>query len=299
MLLSDFFQSKYAPRRLRGKSPNSYRLYELCIRRFGESLKRPARVADLTNDNLLLHLSTRREVAPATRNKELAGLCAMWRLAVQLGLHEGWPDVQAESEPQRAPRAWLADEFAKLLTAAKRVEGSIGSVPAWLYWTSMLYVALDTAERVGALLECEWSWLDGDRLLIRAEARKGSREDKQFVLSDESVQILSTMHVHSTSRKIFDWPYHPTYFWRKYREVVKSAGLPTGRDCGLHRVRKSSASALYAAGLNAQQALGHSDSRVTARYIDQRFVQSKEPSTILRQWLRGELPLGQSQRKQA
>lgn len=287
MMLTDFFETKYAPRRLRGKSQNSYRLYRLCIKRFGESIGRTPTIADLTNDNLLLHLSRRGNVSPATRNKELAELCAMWRLAVQLEMHSGWPDVLAEDEPRRAPRAWLPDEFSKLLAACNRSRGLIGRAPAKVFWSAIVNVALDTGERVGALLACQWSWIEGERLLIRAEARKGGKADKWFVLSEESRCLLGTLRGYSDDDTIFHWPYHRTYFWSKYRQIVASAGLPVGRDCGMHRIRKCCASVLHANGLDATQALGHSDTRTTQRYIDERFLAKTQTSEVLRKWLRG------------
>lgn len=290
MFIDQFFETQYIPRRLRGRSINSVRLYRLTINQFNKTVGCRTRLADLTNENLLRHLQVRSAVAPATRNKELAQLTALWRLAVQLEMHTGWPDIQPEPEPERIPRAWLVEDVAKLLSAATNTEGQIGAVPAWIYWTSVIYTALDTGERVGALLACEWGWLEGNELFIRSHARKGNKSDRAYRLSPETVQMLAQLRMHSTSRVIFDWPYCKTYFWRKYGKLVESAGLPSGRDSKMHRLRKTTASVANAAGLNAQDALDHSDRRTTQRYLDPRFSRSTQPADILQAWLRGEKP---------
>lgn len=298
MLIEKFFLEHYAPRRLRGKSGNSVRLYQLCILRFSETLGRQPILSDLTNQNLLLHLSKRSRVKPATRNKELAQLCALWRLAVQLDMHTGWPNVDAEHEPAAEPLAWLADDIAKLLAACQRAEGMIGTCKASLYWTTLVYLALDCGERNYALLNCRWSWLEGRYLTIKSDIRKGKTRDRLYVLSPETLQLLNQLREQSTTPEILGWPLSKTYFFKRYNRLLESAGLPTGRHCGTHRLRKTLASTLNAAGLNPQAAMDHSDSRTTARYLDGRFRQQVEPSDIIQRWLRGEIVAGQSTKSQ-
>lgn len=294
MLIKTFFVECYAPRRLRGKSQNSIRLYQLCILRFSETLGRQPELSDLNNDNLLKHLSRRSQVSAATRNKELSQLCALWRLAVQLELHSGWPNIQAEHEPEPEPRAWLADDVMKLMAACQRAEGMIGTVPANLYWLSLIYLALDSGERNHALLNCRWDWLEGRYLTVKASVRKGKTRDRLYVLSDETLQLLAKLKEQSTTPEILGWPLSKTYFFKRYNRLLASAGLPTGRTCGTHKLRKTLASTIHSAGLNPQSVLDHSDSRTTARYLDGRFRQQTEPCTIIAKWLRGEIAAGQS-----
>jgi integrase len=297
MLMADFLDRIYIPHRLRGKSERSVRLYRLCIQRFSETLQKQPELSDLTNENILLHLKLRSEVSAATRNKELAELTAMWRFAVQKQLHNGWPEVTAETEPKRTPQAWLQADMTKLLSAAGRCEGTIAETPAWLFWTTLIRVCLDTGERIGALRQCEWSWVEGDSMVIPAEARKGKTSDKWYRLSSETTEFLEQMKQHRTTRVIFEWPYAETYLWTRYRKLLESAKLPTGRKHGLHRIRKTSASVAYAAGLDPQDLLDHSDRRTTQRYLDPRFTRETQPSQILADWLRNPPP--DEKRKQA
>ena len=126
MLLLDFFESIYTPSRLRGKSPNTIRLYRLCIRQFGRTMQQPPTLDDLTEANVLRHLARRSGVSAATRNKELTELLAMWRLASQKGLLSAWPDIRPEHEPERDPIAWMPDEINRLLAAIHRQQGDRG-----------------------------------------------------------------------------------------------------------------------------------------------------------------------------
>lgn len=299
MLIIEFFETVYIPNRLRGKSERSKILYRLCIRRYAETIGRAPVLADLTNENILLHLQRRCEASAATRNKELAELSAMWRLAIQKNLHTGWPDIQAESEPKRTPQAWTQSDMESLLCAAKRCKGTIGNCPEWLFWTALIRFCLDTGERIGAVMSCKWEWLERDSIVIPAEVRKGGKSDKWFKLSSETIDLVEEIRGYRSNNLIFQWPYAETYLWARYRKLLESAKLPTGRKCGLHRLRKTSASVAYQAGLDPQELLDHSDRRTTQRYLDPRFTRETQPAQILADWLRATpaTRIGQDRRK--
>lgn len=286
MLLLDFFNDIYAPRRLRGKSQRSYVLYRLGIARYSESLGKPATLADLTNEAILDHLNRRSNVAAATRNKELAELSALWRFAVQRGLATGWPEIQAEPEPARTPQAWTHEDVLKLLTACRAANGTIGAAPASVFWTAFVRFSLDTGERVGAILQARWDWLESTSIMVPAEARKGKTRDKWFPLSEDTLGLLQQLRRYRTTDQIFHWPYCSTYFWTRYRQIVASAGLPTGRRSSTHRTRKTVASVAHAAGMDATEVLDHSDRRTTQRYLDPKFSRQTKASEVLAAWLR-------------
>lgn len=287
MLLSDFFSTVYLPRRLRGRSENSIRLYRLCIRQFSRTLGRPATVADLTEANVLAHLQRRKSVAAATRNKELAELTAMWRLATQRGLLATWPDIPDEPEPQRTPIAWMPEELRRLLHAAANQPGKIGDVDAGLFWEGLIRLILDTGERVSAAASVRWSWLQDDWLRVPAEARKAKTRDRLYRLSTTTIGVLHSIRQQNPSTdELFAWPYSPGYLWARFKRVVAAADLPTTRAHQFHAIRKTCASAVYAAGLDPQDALDHSDRRTTQRYLDPRFRRERHAADVLADFLR-------------
>lgn len=285
MLLSEFFENVYTPKRLRGKSKNSVRLYRLCIRQFEKTLGRQAYVSDLTEERVLQHLARRSNVAPATRNKELAELKAMWRLASQLGHLESWPDIQDEPEPERDPIAWMPHELQKLLDQAARLEGEVGEIPAWLWWSAIIRVILDTGERVGAVLAMEWAWVQGEWLRVPAEFRKGKTRDRSYRLSKQTLQILDLIRACNRQRQVLPYPKHKNYLWSEFRGIVADAGLPTGRKYQFHCLRKTVGSAVYAAGSDPQDTLDHSDRRTTQRYLDPRLTRKTATCDILAAYL--------------
>jgi integrase len=291
MLLQKFFDDIYIPRRLRGKSERSQILYRLCIKRFSETVGHPATIFDLTEDNLLSHLARRHQVSPATRNKELAELTAMWRLASQRGLLNTWPDVKNEPEPERDPIAWLADEMQQLLRGIAKQTGSVGGVPAWLWWQGLVRLTLDSGERISAVRVAKWNWLQSEWVLVPAEARKGKTRDRRYRISPLTQAVLMQIKaIGADSEKIFPWPYCDGYLWVKYKKILEDAGLPTTRKHKLHCLRKTSASVAHAAGLDATDCLDHSDRRTTQRYLDKRFTRDTQPCDVLASYLASPQP---------
>jgi integrase len=289
MRLESFFDDIYQPKKLHGKSANTVRLYRVCFRNYGKTLGREPLLADLTNENVSKHMQRMLDEgrSKATANKERCELVALWRYASQLKLIDTWPDVPKEQEPVRTPQAWTVGDMQKLLAAAHKTEGLIGTAPAWLWWVTLIRFCLDTGERIGAVLATEWDWVESDSVVIRAEARKGSKQDKWTRLSGETLDLLRQLRQYrQPGNMVFAWPYSYTYFWREYSKLLEKAGLPTGRRCGAHRLRKTAASVSYAAGLNPQDLLGHTDRRTTQRYLDPRFTRETQPSQILADWLR-------------
>lgn len=285
MLLSDFFDRVYLPLRLRGKSENSVRLYRLTIKQFRRSLGRDPEIADLTEENVLAHLARRRTVAAATRNKELTQLSAMWRLANQRNLITTWPSVPEEPEPERDPIAWLPDEIQKLFVGISRTDEEFGGVPSRLFWNGLVRVILDTAERISAITAARWDWLSDDWLRVPAEARKGKTRDKSHRLSTSTMNALAGIRQFSSHDEIFYWPLAPTYLWMKFAHIVRDSGLPSGRRYSFHCLRKTSASVLYAAGVDPQDKLDHSHRRTTQRYLDPRFRRDQQACDIIAKWL--------------
>lgn len=292
MLLIEFFTEEYKPRRLLGKSGHSERLYRLSIAAFSKSLGRPAKLVDLTNKNLVMHMQNRLDgkmfagKSRGTANKDRCQILAIWRMAHRLGFVDVWPEVPELPEPERVPKAWTREDLEKLFGHIDQLDGMLNKIPAKLWWRAMVMLALDTAERIGAVRAARWDWLEDRWIQIPAEVRKGGKRDKKYWLSPTTFSLLSMVRKHDAqSELILPWPYCENSIWIEYGKILKAAGLPHGRQDKFHRLRKTTASVLFAAGCNPQEALDHQHRRTTRRYIDPRFTRDIQPSDYLAKFL--------------
>lgn len=287
MLLVNFFTHHYRPRRLLGKSDNTTRLYLLSIRSFSRSVGHAATLEDLTDEALIAHMQAvlNKGRSPATANKDRCQLLAIWRLAIQLKLVTLWPNVPLLIEPERTPTAWLSSEIQSLLAVIDKQPGDFCGVPRSLWWRAMVLLCLDTGERIGAVACVRWEWLSGSWLSVPAEARKGKRRDKSFRLSPSTIDSLASIREFSHGPNMFPWPYCRMYIWSLYKQLLVSAKLPAGRRDKFHKLRRTTASAVHAAGLDAQDALDHEYRRTTKRYLDPRFSRERQPCDVLTDYL--------------
>jgi integrase len=286
MLLKNFFDNEYRPNRLLGKSPETIRHYNISIRAFGRTLESAPKLTDLTDRNLSKHMQARLDngKSPGTANKDRCQLSAIWRYACKTGRLQKWPTVPELIEPKRTPQAWLASEFNSLLDATDRREGYFDSVPRSLWWRTILMVCLDTGERINAVRQMEWNWLSSDWLNVPAEARKGRRKDKAYRLSNTTLGHLTAIRFVS-SAKPFPWPYCDSYLWTLYGKLLESAGLPSGRKDKFHKIRRTTGSVAYAAGLDPQEVLDHQYRRTTQGYLDPRFTRVQQVSDTTNDFL--------------
>lgn len=293
MYLATFFAEQYKPRKLHGKSVGTDRLYRVCFANLSRTLGREPLLTDLNNAVLLKHMQRLLDLGrtKATANRERCCMVAIWRFAAQRKLLDEWPEIQKLKEPIRVPKAWLREELQALLDAAARMDREPlrgTTIPMWLWWSTLLRVLLDTGERIGAIRETKWEWINGSCIVVPAEVRKGGKRDKFFTLSPETQSLLKQIREISDDRKtVFPWHYSDTYLWNRYRKLLESAGLPTGRNCAMHRLRKTVASVAHQAGADAQQMMDHSSPKITREhYIDPRYSRASQTSQIVADWLR-------------
>lgn len=258
--------------------------YELQIDHFGRFLGHAPTLADLSDETLDAFLADRADkVAAPTANKAYWCLVALWRHAHDLGLVAKRPTVQPLAEPEQIPFAWLKPEVEALLRACASVGGTIGEVPANLWWLGLHWVLWSSGERIGALLEIGPAAFDAERgeLFVPAEARKGRRKPKFYPLLPQAVELLKQMQRYERER-LFPFPFDHTTLYYRYKRILKAAGLPTDRKCKFHRMRRSFASYIEAAGGNATVALGHSSRRVAERsYLDPRICGDQNVAKLL------------------
>ncbi len=278
MTLIKFLVDIYVPLRLRGRSPESVRLLRHSITQFSRWLGREATLDDL--DDLVVSqwlTAMAAKKSPNSVARERSGILALWNLAQGRGLVRLRPTVAPELVPQATPRAFTVDELGRLADAAKLSYGWVGPVPARVFFPALIAVGLETGERISAILNTPRSCWARPVLVVPAGVRKGKRQERVYELSPEASDLVDAVSRHE-GPTVFWWPCSGTALRKRWKTITRRAGLGEGRDVQFHALRRSTASHLAAAGLDATSYLGHSTDRITRRsYLDPRVVDSRRP----------------------
>jgi integrase len=274
--LHSFYLSVFCPLFLRSRSRRTKDLYESTLRSFAKFLERLPTLDDLVDDVVAAYLSWYVALprSPYSANKQRDNLLAIWRFAARKRYVDRYPDVQAETEPIRVPRAWTTDEIARLFLSIAKEPGWIAGVPASAWWRALHLVAWDCGERIHAIRSLLWEHVDlrSEWIYVPAEIRKGKREDRAYRIARDTRDALEAIRLPSRA-EVFPWPWaSENYIYAKYRPILQRAGLPSDRKHMFHCLRKSVASHYEAAGGDATKLLGHSARRVTMAYLDPRIA---------------------------
>jgi len=281
MLLTDLFANHYRPLRLRGKSLQTCRLYGCTIRSFGKWLGYSPTIDDLSDLMLGRFLEERAATrSPYTAEKERTQLVSLARFARDRGIIPIMPEVPPAPLPERVPRAFSIAELQAIMRAAAATRGMVGAVAASVWFTALISVLWETAERIGAVLECTTADFTQPHLLVRAECRKGGKRDKAYRLSNRTSDLVRQV---AGPERIFYWPQNRTYLWGRYADIVARAGLGKGRHLSFHALRRSAASHFQSLGGDAVALLDHSNPRITHRwYLDRRMTDTgPQPCDVL------------------
>ena len=276
MTLTVFFSTIYRPLRLRGRSPNTARLYACTIRAFARWLRHEPTLDDLTDLTISQYLEHRAAHRSAyTAEKERTQLLALWRFAADRRLLEVRPCVPPAPLPERTPTAWTVEQLRSLRRAAAATRGLVGSVPAGVWYAALVSVLWESAERIGAVLACPAESFSAPHLTVVAEHRKGRRRDRTYTLTAETCELLERAR---GKVRLLDWPWSKEYLWLRWKDVVARAGLPRTARCGFHALRRSAATHYAAAGGDSTRLLDHDNPRTTRRwYLDPRMINVGPP----------------------
>ncbi len=259
------------------------RQYQFAIGNLAEFVGRPPTLDDLSDDNVagMMGLLTRKGLSVETINDRRGRINALWTWLAKRGMVKTWPTVTPLPEPERIPLAWSRDDVARILRECSVEGGWIAGIAARLWWETLHLVIWDSSERIGALLETRWSHLQGSNLILPAEIRKGGRRDRIYRLHQDTLARLELIR-QPTRELLWPWDRTEAILYRRYKNLLKRAGLPFDRKSMFHRMRKSVASHYEAAGGNATELLGHSDRRTTVEaYIDPRICPQPQASDVL------------------
>lgn len=273
----------YRQRRLLNANPATAGQIRAAVKLLDTLLGRPATIADLRPEYIEAVVSgivkSGRSLSTAVSIRKK--LCALWNYAFRKGALDEGPDLPRMKAPRRVAFAWTRDQMLTIFEAISRDTRRVGQHAFSDWLTALLLTIWDTGERLGALLQIQWSDLDasGGRLLIRAEYRKWKTEDKSFVLHPLTMEAMTRLH--RGGGNVFPWTESRSTLNHWYRQILKAAGMPHGREQMFHSWRRSVASHYKAAGADATRLLGHSDPTITEAYLSPEIVKVTQPSTLL------------------
>lgn len=295
----------YVPRNLRSGRNNTTAAYCQTYRQLqefwrnkkpDERLVRNLTLADFADEDLIAQfLHSRCNAAIGTRNKDLRHIRLLWNFAEELGESLGKLRLKLEKEHLREPECWSPEELTAVIDSAASEPGYVGDVPARCWWPALILTDYATGARINAMMNTRSDSLDlsGGRLKLSADVQK-QKADQWCQLIPEAVAALAAIRPERNVRIFDDWPHDRTEYarergsWRtlsrRYKQILKRAGLSNGRLDMFHKIRKTFGTEITrAAGIaTAQTLLGHSTPKVTARYIDKRFVETPNAATLLR-----------------
>jgi integrase len=275
-------------------SDKTVSLYQYTLDRFREYLattgrENPEPTLDDLDDIVVSRFLRWREITPhkgkiCARNsvlKDRTQLVAIWtyaskkKLAGSSGPVE-WPSLPPYRGIERIPRAYTSDDVAKLIRTAKLrhdkcFKGSIDGLPNAWWWSTRIYVAWLTAERLGATSALRWEQVDFDRceILFLGSTRKGKTRDIVRGINRQCADMLA-QHRRRPDDLVWPWDRLPTSIWTSLRQLCQRAGV-TYR--GFHGFRKASISYYHAAGGDGTRLADHDRQSTTRKsYFDPNIV---------------------------
>lgn len=284
--LSDLLEQVYVAHRPLAR-PRTLKEYRLLVSRLTEYAGRTVYADELCEEFLLGYRQARlhgggelkrfvRPLPPTTVNKDLRHAKALWALAVRKGLNsQTWGRIDPLEEDLDNLPAWSIEELAAILRACQQESELFFQVPAKQFWRALILVIYDVGPRISAIMDSRREALDvpAKTITLRARVQK-THLCQVLALSDQTIEALTPL-LEVPGDWLFPWPYdRESRDWRalrrRYKRILRRAGLPAGRIDLFHRLRRTTATHLYnARGLAAtQEHLGHSASRVTVRYLD-------------------------------
>ena len=282
------FEILFRPHKLRFKAPRTSYRYRLELDRLDRYLGRPALLTDLTDLTVgdaaewVLNRENGLGLSVESTRGFLGRIRKVWDFLARKRIVSEFPTIENLRKQKRIPVAWMRDEIQLLWECLKRQPGEIGDLSAADWYCSLHVVMWRTSERIGALLSVRWENVDlrAGFLTIPGEQRKGGRQGRVYRLTPDCREWLARIR-EPQRETVWPWPWSYHSLWPRYKQILKNAGLPFGRERMFHCIRKSHASHLEAAGGDATASLGHASRETTQDYFDERIVRRDWPGERL------------------
>lgn len=277
-MLSDILENQYFPKN-RGISSDSTRTHYRCaVKTLTMFLGRQPVITDLNDETIedWITWSLRSGWwSPYTVKQRRGYLVALWNWLAKKRMVESFPAVAPVRPPEIVPDAWTEAEVGLLMRHCERQLGEFCGVPERFWWPSIHAFWYYHGERISATLSARWDQISDDVLVIPAESRKGRRKPAIYVLHPDVLVWLAK--IREPPRELI-WPYPRcrSMFWKRYKQLIISAGLPYRLRTGPHKMRRTHATLIEKYGGDASLSLMHSSSAVTRKhYIDPRIAHAE------------------------
>jgi integrase len=207
-------------------------------------------------------------VKPASVLKDRTQLVALWNFAAKKRLAAEFPALAKMRVSQRVPRAYTSEDVAKLIITARRRPRNVGGKPAAWWWSTLIYTAYCTAERISALLSLRWSEVDLEqcRVTFLADTRKGHTRDIVREITPDLAKLMLPYRGRP-DELVWHWDRRRNSIWTSLQLLCGRAGV---KYRGFHGFRKAAASytALKHGRAAATALLDHSNPRLAELYVD-------------------------------
>jgi integrase len=237
------------------------------------------RMADIRTEEIEDYLANRRTEAKVSANRELAFLKLVFKKAVQWGeiLANPTAAVSMTKEPETKIRI-LTDEEAK---------GLISAAPGRI--KPLLEVLLSTGLRKSEAMCAQWEYpgweLDPKATIVSLEKRAihvpgtiaKNHKTRVIPMSGRLFDLFRELQATSKNGSVFGM--------RSFTKSFKSAAVKAGlRGLTIHALRHTAASRMLEAGvdvMSVSQLLGHSDLKITMRYLHPKAEQKRAAIEML------------------
>jgi integrase len=259
--------------------------YAIALRCFAEHLGHQPTIDDLTDNVVTLWMGRllRREpkLSINTVRERVNRILALWAWLARQGMVRKWPTVIKPPAPDPLPLALTEEQLRSLFRSAGKERGSIGDIPADLWWTSFLGFVWNTSERKSAALAVRLEWLniDAGTVAIPPASRKGGRKWGVYKLWGSLLPMIrACIDCQPARQLVWPWPKCDGSYYTSYNRILKDAGIPVNRQTKTHGLRVSHATWLKVAGGDPTRRLGHSSAETTSRhYLDPRQMPDHQP----------------------
>lgn len=219
-----------------------------------------------------------RSWAPKTMRRRLGDILAVWSYGYRIGVTNNAPDrqrIRSVRVPRRLPEAWSLDELRNIYEAAGRF---IRYLPNGVQQRSLLRGVLNigyySALRRGDLMKIKRVQLSANGQAIAQQKKRGS--EILVVVPRHAIEEIDATYPPEVER-VFAWPHRIEGFYALWHRLLDAAGLPSGREHGLQKLRRTAVTHAEATreGWGAKLAGHEPGSTATWRsYIDPRHLRA-------------------------